>query len=142
MRKQLALLLAVFIIIGMYPAAAPAAAATLNLSTNNAAVGEQVTVSGEAYAGTWVSIKVLGPGGSVPFFGGVKASSGGNYAGSFKVPATVTPGDTLKVVAGCGSNVATADLAVDGAPGALSIITQPASRTVAAGQTVTFTVAA
>lgn len=115
MRKQLALLLVVSIIIGMYPAVALAAATTLNLSTNNAVAGERVTVAGEANANTWVSIKVLGTGGSVPFFGGVKTSTDGNYTGSFKVPSTVTPGDTLKVVAGCGNNVATAILSVNDA---------------------------
>jgi len=112
MRKNLVLLFAVFIIMILYPGISRAASTTAVLNPSQAAVGAQVTVTGISSADTWITVKSIDPAGSVVFFGGAKTDGSGNYSLSFKVPSTVKAGDTLAVVAGYGSNVATQSLGI------------------------------
>jgi len=112
MRKNLVLLFAVFIIMILYPGISRAASTTAVLNPSQAVVGAQVTVTGISSADTWITVKSIDPAGSVVFFGGVKTDGSGNYSLSFKVPSTVKAGDTLTIVAGCGSNVATQSLGI------------------------------
>ncbi|HEX3012351.1 MAG TPA: S-layer homology domain-containing protein [Syntrophomonadaceae bacterium] len=89
------------------------AAGTLNLSTSGASAGDTVTAYGVSAADTWVAIKVLDSSGSIVFYEEVKAGADGEYSCAIKVPST-TSGKTLKVVAGYGSNVASAEITVSG----------------------------
>jgi len=92
-------------------AAAPAETpVSLNLGPVTANPGNSVNLSGAANANTWVSVKVLDSAGQIVFFDAVKSKADGQYEFSFKVP-SVEPG-VLTVVAGYGSNVASANLTV------------------------------
>ncbi len=83
---------------------------TLDLSQNNAAVGDSITASGSADPDEWISIKVVDSTGSVVFYDAVKSDASGNYSCTFIVP-QVAPG-TLTVVAGYGTNVANKPLTI------------------------------
>ncbi|MDD4295381.1 MAG: S-layer homology domain-containing protein [Ruminiclostridium sp.] len=85
-----------------------AVAGTLTLSTSSAAPGDVVTVSGISAQDTWVAVKVLDRSGSIVFYDNIKSDMTGAYSCSFKIPASAD--GSLKVVAGYGSNVASASL--------------------------------
>ena len=90
--------------------AAAVSTVTLALSTSSTVVGGSIEASGTADANTWVSIKVLDNTQSIVFYDAVKSDANGDYSDTFTVP-SVSPG-TLTVVAGYGSNVTDASLAV------------------------------
>ena len=84
---------------------------TVNLNPASASVGNTVTASGNFAPDTWVAIKVVDGSGNIVFYDEVQSDSSGAYACSFQVPSV--PAGTLDVIAGYGSNVATANLTVN-----------------------------
>jgi hypothetical protein len=115
MRKNPAFLFAILIIC-LYSALPVTAATTATLNTDHAAGGDELTVSGRSAADAWISIKLLGPGGSILFLGGVKTDAGGCYSYAFKLPSKVSAGQALTIVAGHGSDVACANITVSVPP--------------------------
>ncbi len=103
-KRLLAITISMVFIISMFPVIALGTSVTLALSQDQATVGTNITASGSADPGEWVSIKVVDSSGSIMVFDAVKSDTSGNYSCTFKVP-QVAPG-TLTVVAGYGSNVA------------------------------------
>jgi|GEM_PF-2995124 len=87
----------------------------LTLSSAACNPGDTVAISGTGPANTWISIKVLNPGGSVVYFDAVKTDASGSYTAAFKAPHTET-GD-LKVIAGYGKNIASRSLTLSGTGG-------------------------
>ncbi len=75
-----------------------------------AAVGDKITLNGEADPNTFVSIKVIDSGSVIVHFHAVKSDNFGNYETEFLVP-EVDDGE-LTIVAGYGTNVATKTLSV------------------------------
>ena len=80
---------------------------TLSLDHNQATVGEIVYASGVSDASTWVTIKVVNSLGDIVVLDVAQSDSTGKYSYTFKVP---DDAGVLTVVAGYGSNVATAEL--------------------------------
>ena len=86
------------------------AGVSLSLNKTGVIAGGSLTVSGTAGSNKWVSIQALDSASNVVFFDAVKSNASGSYSDTFKVPA-VSPG-IFNIVAGYGSNVATASLNV------------------------------
>lgn len=83
---------------------------SLVLDKSSAGIGGKVTASGTADPNKWVTIEVLDSGQNIVVFDGVKSDAEGNYSVTFLVPDSAK--GTLTIVAGYGSNVATASLTV------------------------------
>ncbi|PKM76819.1 MAG: hypothetical protein CVU90_10355 [Firmicutes bacterium HGW-Firmicutes-15] len=83
---------------------------SLGLNKPNAIAGASVIVSGTAEPNKWVSIQALDSASNIVVYNAVKSNASGSYSDTFKVPA-VSPG-IFNIVAGYGSNVATASLNV------------------------------
>lgn len=96
----------------MTPVALASGPVTLSLDRGSQAISGTVNASGTATPDTRVSLKVLGPAVNVVVFDAVKADGQGNYSISFKVPATVSAGQTLTVIAGYGASTASRNLVV------------------------------
>ena len=113
-RKKFILTLFIFLLIifSLSVAASAALGTTLNLSVTTATVGEMVTVSGISDTDTWIAVKGLDDAGNIRFLNFVKSDTEGNYSCTFKVPAVGN--GILRMVGGYGSNVAIAELTVDG----------------------------
>ena len=112
-KKTLALLLVLCIILTLCPtfAFAQDTAVTLSCSTS-AIVGSTVAISGTAQAGAGISIKIMDSSGNIVYFDVVKATTNGTYSNSF-IPSSDLVGKTLSVVAGYGDNVATQALTIN-----------------------------
>jgi hypothetical protein len=82
----------------------------LQLSTEYAKTGDSITISGQADANSWISIKVLDEGQNIIYFNAVKSDEYGRYSDSFIVPENIE--GCLTVVAGAGANVASQTLLV------------------------------
>ena len=109
-KKRIAVLLAVLLILTTLPGLALGVQVSLDLSWNSTAAGNSITASGSADPNEWVSIKVLDNAQSIVFYDAVKSDAGGKYSCTFIVP-QVSPG-TLTVVAGYGTNVANKSLLI------------------------------
>lgn len=111
--KKPVIILAVFTILSflwiIYPGTASAANVSLSLSSSSALPGQSVVASGMADASTWVTLKVLDSNQSILVFDSVKSGADGAYSCTFILPDV---NDTLTVVAGYGTNVASASLGV------------------------------
>ena len=133
-KKKIAVLLAVLLIMTTLPGLALGVQVSLDLSWNSTAAGNNITASGSADPNEWVSIKVLDNAQSIVFYDAVKSDAGGKYSCTFIVP-QISPG-TLTVVAGYGTNVANKSLLIsdggDITPVTLNRIeiTKPASKLV------------
>ena len=103
-KKRIAVLLAVLLILTTLPGLALGVQVSLDLSQSSAAVGDSITAFGSADPNEGVSIKVVDSSGSIVFYDVVRSDNNGNYSYTFIVP-QVAPG-TLTVVAGYGNNVA------------------------------------
>lgn len=86
-------------------------AATINLSMSAAKAGDRVAASGVSAPDAWIAVKIMDGSGNIAFFDVVKSDSNGRYSCDFTVPNC--PGKTLDIMAGYGSNVASASLTVD-----------------------------
>jgi hypothetical protein len=82
----------------------------LQLSTEYAKTGDSITISGQADANSWISIKVLDEGQNIIYFNAVKSDEYGRYSDSFIVPENIE--GCLTVVDGAGANVASQTLLV------------------------------
>jgi hypothetical protein len=113
MPKRIAgILIASFLVLFFIPGLVFGIDVSSNLSLDSAAVGESVTVSGNADANTWISVKAVDSSGNIVFFDAVKSDNDGTYTCTFKIP-QLSPGP-LTVVSGYGDNVDTKDLTITG----------------------------
>jgi hypothetical protein len=112
MFKKSALLITALLLMLSIPTPCLAADIVLNLSTDNAKVGNDITASGIADPKTWVIIKILDEETNIIFFETVYTDNDGNYNLTFKAPPA--PAETiLTVVAGYGNQTVTQDLRVN-----------------------------
>jgi Listeria/Bacterioides repeat len=84
------------------------AAGTLTLSASSVSAGDTVTASGISPTSAWVAVKLLDSNGNIIFYDNVRSGATGEYSCTFKVPSSAS--GTLTVIAGYGSNVASASL--------------------------------
>lgn len=91
------------------------AATTVSASKQTAEPGDTVIISGTVNADASIVIKIVDSGGSIVYFGAVKADSSGNYSASFTVPTDIVDG-TLTVTVGSGSDTATTTIVVKAPP--------------------------
>ncbi len=133
-KKRIAVLITVLLILTTLPGLALGVQVSLDLSWNSTAAGNSITASGSADPNEWVSIKVLDNAQSIVFYDAVKSDAGGKYSCTFIVP-QVSPG-TLTVVAGYGTNVANKSLLISDGGGITPVtldrieITKPATKLV------------
>ncbi len=133
-KKRIAVLLAVLLILTTLPGLALGVQVNLDLSWNSTAAGNNITASGSADPNEWVSVKVLDNARSIVFYDAVKSDAGGKYSCTFIVP-QVSPG-ALTVVAGYGTNVAKKSLLISDGGGITLVtldrieITKPATKLV------------
>jgi hypothetical protein len=102
-KKRIAVLLAVLLILTTLPGLALGVEVSLDLNRSSAMVGDSITASGSADPDEWVSIKIVDSSGNIVFYDAVKSDTNGNYSCTFIV-SQVAPGP-LTVVAGYGTNV-------------------------------------
>ena len=81
---------------------------TMELSQTSAAIGDQITASGQTAPGAWVPIKIIDEAGEIVFFDSDKADAAGNYSIDFIIPDDVS--GVLTVIVGEGSDVAREDI--------------------------------
>lgn len=111
MKRSVQFLFIVLVMSTAFAVTAQAAAATtVSLGASAAVVGDPVTVSGESEPNAWIAIKVLDNGGRIVFFDQTRSDEDGAYGSAFVVPTGAA--GTLVVVAGYGSDVASASLAI------------------------------
>lgn len=83
---------------------------TLQVNSLRAQAGTDIMVSGFTDANTWVSIKGLDKEGNMAYFDAVKSDASGAYSSVLKVP-EMSPG-ILKIIAGNGLNIASAEVEI------------------------------
>lgn len=103
--------LIVALLLQMLAMTAFAAGVNLALSATSGYAGDSVTISGTADPDEMVTIKALDGDGNIVYINAVLSASDGSYSDTFIVP-DVEVG-SLGVVAGYGSNVASADFTVN-----------------------------
>lgn len=108
--KIIPALLVALLISTLLPMTVFAQNVTLNLSSSNGKIADEITVSGTADPDEWVSIKIVDARGNIVYYDAVKSGADGKYSNTFKIPDTKD--GTLTVVAGYGSNVDTKTLKV------------------------------
>ena len=109
--KTIPALLVVLLIFAFLPMTVFAQNVTLDLSSSNGKIGDEITVSGIANPDEWVSIKIVDVQGNIVYYDAVKSGADGGYSNTFKIPDAKN--GILTVVAGYGSNVDTKTLKVD-----------------------------
>jgi len=112
MFKKSALLITALLLMLSIPTPCLAADIVLNLSTDNAKVGNDITASGIADPKTWVIIKILDEETNIIFFETVYTDNDGNYNLTFKAPPAPAE-TTLSVIAGYGNQTASQNLRVN-----------------------------
>ncbi|MEW6274437.1 MAG: stalk domain-containing protein [Bacillota bacterium] len=110
MKKLVSFLLISLIMIASLPFQA-GAAGTIALSAASAGTGDAVTVTGVNSPNAWVAVKAVDGLGNILVFDTVKADNNGAYSFTFTVPDSA--GGTIRITAGYGANVASADLSVN-----------------------------
>lgn len=108
--KTIPALLVVLLIFAFLPMTVFAQNVTLDLSSSNGKIGDEITVSGIANPDEWVSIKIVDVQGNIVYYDAVKSGADGGYSNTFKIPDTKN--GMLTVVAGYDSNVDTKTLRV------------------------------
>lgn len=93
------------------------AATDIKINTNkmNAAVGDEIIVSGTAVSNTWISIRGIDSGGNIVYFSAVLTGSTGVYSQTIKVP-EMSDG-ILAIVAGNSSGTATTNITIQASSG-------------------------
>ena len=114
-KRLVALITTMLLIISLLPVFAFASNVSLTLSNDTAIVGDSITASGSADSDTWVSIKVLDSAQNITVYDAVKANANGEYICIFTVP-DVSAG-SLTVIAGYGTNVASKTLTITSSAG-------------------------
>ena len=87
-----------------------AAGLTLTLSAENGYEGDSITISGIYNPDEWIMVKALDVNGNIVFIKPVLSEADGSFSTNFVVPDIDT--GTLTIVAGTGSDVASADFTV------------------------------
>lgn len=92
------------------PLAAYGADVKVTATPDSIYLGDEVTVSGKADPGVWISIKALESDGSIVYFNSMLSNSEGDFSDIFKLD-DISPGPIILVV-GYGSNTRTASITV------------------------------
>ena len=106
--------LIVALLLQMLAITAFAADISLTLSKTNGYVGDSITLSGTSGAAEWITVKVLDGKGNIVYINAVQSGADGSYSDTFIVP-DVEVG-SLRVVAGYGADVVSADFTIKATP--------------------------
>ena len=111
MKRRSFLIAAALILILLFPTTALAVpSVTAQVSPSRAQAGDTVTISGTYAANQLLSIKITDEDSNIVLYNAVRAGADGAYQQSFKIP-DLSP-QTLTVVAGSGSTIATTHITV------------------------------
>lgn len=111
MKTRIKLLLVVIITLLLNAQPAAADGVSVSLDKSKVKVGDVMKASGNAKPGEWVAIKIVDSNQSIVFYDEVKADANGTYSKNDLIIPQISPG-TVTLVAGYGSDVATAKLIV------------------------------
>lgn len=110
MKRIISIFLAVLCLSAFPVTALAADSITVSVSKTEAAVGDEVTVSGVAAADTYITIRGTDADGDILYFSALLSDSAGAYSQTFKVPEM--DDGTLTISAGNGSVTASAEISV------------------------------
>lgn len=97
------------ILLLLFQTAVFAGSVTLQASPAKVQAGGEITLAGTADADCWITLRGLGSDGSIVYFTAIRADGTGAFKDVFKAPDAA---DILKIVAGSGSDIAEATVAV------------------------------